>query len=328
MRVLIIGGTGITGPYTTDRLVRAGHEVAVFNRGQSTGQIPKSVLRLTGDKTRLQNYRQDLLGFRPDAVVHMAAFRRDETREFLSIFEGQTDRIVCISSIDVYAAYARLKRTEPGPLQEVPIREDADLRATIEPQGLDYDKLGVEDELSSGSLTPTTILRFPGVYGPRDGLRRLYPYLRRMDDGRSFMLVDENVAGFRFSKAYSENVAQAVFLAVVSEEAGRVYNVAEPEALKEADWIQLIGRLAGWQGEIVLLPPDEMPGDHPEEDDVSQDWVVDSCRIREELGFEEVVPLEEGLARTIEWERAQPRSDLYQIDYTAEDEAYKAYAGT
>ena len=234
MRILVIGGTGITGPHTVQFLLNAGHDVTVFNRGHSQGTIPKGVQRITGDKSDLSLHREELHGLQPDVVLHMAAFRRDETREFMELFDGHAGRVVGISSMDVYAAYARLKRSEVGPLQPVPIGENAELRRTIQPQGEEYDKLGVEDELSSKTTLPATILRFPGIYGPRDGLRRLYPYLKRMDDGRPFILIDDKMARFRFSRAYSENAAFAVSQAVMSETArGRVYNVAEPETFAE-----------------------------------------------------------------------------------------------
>jgi nucleoside-diphosphate-sugar epimerase len=53
--------------------------------------------------------------------------------------------------------------------------------------------------------------------------------------------------------------------------------------------------------------------------DDRQEYVVSSDRIRDELGYEERVPLAEGVGRTIEWERANP-PDGVELDYAAEDE--------
>ena len=57
--------------------------------------------------------------------------------------------------------------------------------------------------------------------------------------------------------------------------------------------------------------------------DFTQDYSVDSSRIRAELDYSETVSEEEALARTIEWERANPPADLKpeEFDYAAEDEA-------
>ena len=39
----------------------------------------------------------------------------------------------------------------------------------------------------------------------------------------------------------------------------RVYNVGEPNALTETEWVQSIGRAAGWNGEVVALYKELMP---------------------------------------------------------------------
>jgi nucleoside-diphosphate-sugar epimerase len=59
-----------------------------------------------------------------------------------------------------------------------------------------------------------------------------------------------------------------------------------------------------------------MPGN------LEQHWSVDTSRIRSELGYREPVDLDDAIARTIAWERANPPSrPLAAIDYAAEDAA-------
>jgi hypothetical protein len=57
--------------------------------------------------------------------------------------------------------------------------------------------------------------------------------------------------------------------------------------------------------------------------DHSQDFVADTGRIRRELGYQETVPRDEALRRTVEWERANPPEtvDPVRFDYAAEDAA-------
>lgn len=331
MKVLVIGGTVFTGPYTVRSLHESGHEVTVFNRGVHQASFPVGVRKITGDKANLRAHWDELRKLRADVVLHMVAMRRDESREFMSLFDGVTGRVVAISSIDVYAAYARIHRTEPGAVQPIPISEDAELRQAIEPQGESYDKIGVEEEFRSCPGLPATILRFPAVYGPRDGLRRLHEYLKRMDDGRPFVLLEKGNAAWRFSRGYSENVSAAVVLAVTDDRAsGRTYNVAEPEAFPEAEWVRSIGRIAGWDGEIMVLPPEAMPDHLKSDGNMAQHWAVDSYRIRQELGYHEIVSREDALRTTIEWERNNPPPDtfaIYPFDYPAEDAAVERFRG-
>jgi dTDP-D-glucose 4,6-dehydratase len=54
-----------------------------------------------------------------------------------------------------------------------------------------------------------------------------------------------------------------------------------------------------------------------------QHWEADSTRIREELGYQEPVLIEEGINRTVDWERSQGVGEFnpYKFDYAAEDAA-------
>ena len=112
----------------------------------------------------------------------------------------------------------------------------------------DYEKILVERTVMGDPDLPGTVLRLPAVYGPGDGQHRLFGYLKRMDDRRPALLMEEGQLQWRWSRGYVENVAAAIVRAVVDERAtGRIYNVAEPEALPEAEWVRTIGEAAGWR---------------------------------------------------------------------------------
>jgi hypothetical protein len=58
-----------------------------------------------------------------------------------------------------------------------------------------------------------------------------------------------------------------------------------------------------------------------EQGDFDHHWVVDTARIRVELGSMEVVPQAEALRRTVEWQWANPleKYDPKEFDYATED---------
>ena len=119
-----------------------------------------------------------------------------------------------------------------------------------------------------------------------------------------------------------ENVAAAVALAVSDERAtGKVYNVGDTEAPTELEWVRRVGEAAGWKGEVVAVPEDRLPQHLRIGLDTDQHFVTDSSRIRDELGYEELVPREEALRRTIAWERENPPEEIDSslFDYEAED---------
>ncbi len=115
-------------------------------------------------------------------------------------------------------------------------------------------------------------------------------------------------------------------LAATSERAkGRVYNVTPPRTLTETEWVESIGRAAGWQGKIVPVPRERLPKYLVKDLDFRHDLVLSSERIRNELGYSEQVPFEIGLRKTVEWQRANPpevQPGLF--DYKAEDAALRA----
>jgi nucleoside-diphosphate-sugar epimerase len=113
-------------------------------------------------------------------------------------------------------------------------------------------------------------------------------------------------------------------LAAVSERAaGRIYNVAESAAFSELEWAAKIAAATGWDGQLVTLQKERMPAHLLAPGHTAQHWVADSRRIRQELGYEELVPLDQAIERTIDWGCAHPPEGFnpYKFNYVAEDAA-------
>ena len=51
----------------------------------------------------------------------------------MNIFRGATQRVVMLSSVDVYRGVGILHGTESGPLQDVPLTEQSELRRCLHP---------------------------------------------------------------------------------------------------------------------------------------------------------------------------------------------------
>ena len=332
MRVLVIGGTGFIGIHLVRELSRMGHSVSVFHRGTTPAHLPaESIL----------GERRDLAALRPkaDVVIDLILSSGAQAGSLMKAFRGVAERVVAASSMDVYRACGVLHGSEEGPLEPVPLTEESPLRTRLRTyppaqvkmlQGLfgwlddDYDKIPVERAVLGDPELPGTVLRLPMIYGPGDRLRRFHPVLKRIDDGRRLILLDQGWATWRSPRGYVENVAAALARAGVSgQAAGRVYNVAETPAFSELDWARKIAAAAGWDGRFVTLPRERMPAHLAQPGNSAQHWDADSTRIRRELGYKEGVPLDEAIRRTVEWERSHSPGEfnLYRFDYAAEDAA-------
>lgn len=327
MRVLVIGGTNFIGPPTVRRLVEAGHDVTVFHRGRTAADLP-GVGSLRGDRRKLEEYADELRRLAPDVVLDMVPMNERDARGLVAVFRGIVGRVVAVSSEDVYRAYDIVRGLHPGPPDPVPLAEDAPLRERLYPyersEVEEYEKILMERVVMGEPDLPGTVLRLPMVYGPGDYMRRMHPYLKRMGDGRPAILLEEGMASWRWTKGFVEDVALAIVLAVTDDRAtGRVYNVGESDPLPYGEWVREIGRAAGWSGEVVEVPADDMPAAIRLGGDFAQDWVVDTGRIRRELGFAETVSRGEAIRRTVRWERANPPEevDAEEFDYAAEDAA-------
>ncbi len=342
MRVLVVGGTGFLGPDVVRFLLERGAEVTIFHTGAHEAPLDGSVRHVHGERGRATDLVDAVRSTTPEVVLDTAPMTEADADATLAAARGTARRVVAISSSDVYRAYGRMHGTEPGPPEPVPISEDAPLREKLYPyRGWEritagwrdeYDKLLVERRVLGDPDTAGTILRLALVHGPRS--YRYFEFLRRMDDRRPAIALAQTVASLRATRAYSEDVARAIALAVLDERAaGRVYNVGEPEGIAEADWVRLLAEAAAWRGEIVSVSEDavaehlrpRLPRWSWQRDAVAQDFVLDTRRVRAELGYVERVPREDGLRRTVEWMRANPPSAEHPVirggyDYAAEDE--------
>ena len=185
LRILILGGTGFTGPFQVKYALSRGHKVTVFNRGKThPGELPKEVEQLVGDR----NGQLDALkGKQWDVCIDNPTALPAWVRDAAQVLKGKVDRYVFISTISVYA-----DTTKTGP------NENA---ALLKYSGADPYKETLEAMKASGFQTygPLKALSeqetekwFPGksliirpglIVGPRDESDRFTYWPVRVDRG-------------------------------------------------------------------------------------------------------------------------------------------------
>jgi nucleoside-diphosphate-sugar epimerase len=209
MRVLIIGGTGFIGKRVTERLISTGQDVTLFNRGQTESDLAPAIARIYGDRRDLPAFRREFERIAPRVVVDMIACTEHDARDVMAAFRGVAERVVAISSMDVYRAYGRFTRHESGPPDATPLTEVSPLREHLYPYReqakgpedmfYNYEKILVEQFVLSDPEIDGTVLRLPKVYGPGDKQHHLFEYLKRMDDARPAILLSKEQVSSKMS---------------------------------------------------------------------------------------------------------------------------------
>jgi 2'-hydroxyisoflavone reductase len=122
LRILILGGTGFTGPHTVRYAVERGHQVTIFNRGRRQTDLPDSVERLTGDRN-VDDY-ESLKGREWDAVLDIPTSLPRWVKGAGQVLQGKTGCYLFVSTISVYADSSR-----PGMDETTPLATGADPEA-------------------------------------------------------------------------------------------------------------------------------------------------------------------------------------------------------
>jgi 2'-hydroxyisoflavone reductase len=115
VRLLVLGGTRFLGRAAVEEALARGHEVTLFNRGETNAELFPEAEKLRGDRTA------DLgaLGGREwDAVLDPSGYLPAVVRASAEALAGQAAYYLFISSVSVYASFAG-PNDEDAPLAEL-----------------------------------------------------------------------------------------------------------------------------------------------------------------------------------------------------------------
>jgi 2'-hydroxyisoflavone reductase len=181
MRILIIGGTAFVGRHITSAALTAGHDVTLFNRGQTGRDLFPQATHLTGNRDKDLSA---LAAGRWDATVDVCGYLPRQVRSLADALGGRGGQHIFISSTSAYLTPVTAGFTEDAPLAEL-----AD-PATQEVTDQTYGGLKVACERAVAELhgdAGTTIVRPTYVVGPHDYSGRFIWWVRRIAAGGSVL---------------------------------------------------------------------------------------------------------------------------------------------
>ena len=313
--VLVTGGYGLLGSWLVQALLESGAQVTVVRRDEPADSalrrmdLEAKINVVPGDICDEGLVARALAEYEIQSVFHLAAQAVVPTanRSPLSTFETNIrgswllleacrlhgcERVLVASSDKAY-----------GPHRELPYREDHALRPVYP-----YDVSKAAEDLLARSYwhtwrLPVAVTRFANMYGGGDlhqsrlvpeavaaALAGRPPVVR--SDGspeRDFLYVEDAVAAYLAiwdELGHEDRGAQ-----------GEAFNAGGGRPHRVLDVVRLICTLAG-----TGVEPD-VRGSGTPAGEIDRQW-LDFTKLNTLTGWEPAVGLEEGLQRTIEWEKA------------------------
>ena len=176
MRVLVLGGTKFLGRAFVEAALLRGHELTLFNRGETNPDLFPEVEKLRGDRAR------DLAlleGRNWDAVVDSSGYVPSVVRASAELLRG-TSLYVFVSSVSVYADFST------GPHEESACAELGE--ASVDELAEDYSNYGALKALCERAVCDVfrerSLIVRPGlIAGPHDPTGRFTYWAHRLGRG-------------------------------------------------------------------------------------------------------------------------------------------------
>jgi UDP-glucose 4-epimerase len=316
-RVLITGGAGFIGSHLVEALVARAVEVVVYDqlpweRARNLANVRQCIRYVQGD-IRDERALGELIDGGVSCIYHLASivgvrhYVADPlavvdvivggTRGVLNVARRHGVKTVVASTSEVF-----------GKNPAVPWEEEADrvLGSTMVDRWSYASAKGVCEHMAFALARvgqPVGIVRFFNAYGPRQApdyviSQTIWKVLR----GEPPLLYDSGAQTRCFT--YVEDIVQGVMAAGGCDEAnGQSFNLGNPVETSVQDVIERIIALAGTGVRVMPFETDLEYGDRYE--DIPR-RIPSVGRAAHVLGWRAHTRLDEGLAKTIEWARANP----------------------
>ncbi len=171
MKLLIIGGTGFLGRHLVEAALQRGHELTLFNRGQSGPTLFPSVEQLHGNRDGGLTVLQ---GHRWDAVIDTCGYVPRIVSASAQAVANRTEHYTFISSISVYADFSKVGIDEHAPVATLADAHEEEV--TNETYGA---LKALSEQAAERALSGRTLIIRPGlIVGPGDFTDRFtyWPY--------------------------------------------------------------------------------------------------------------------------------------------------------
>jgi UDP-glucose 4-epimerase len=302
MKVLITGGGGFIGSHLADRLLADGNGVLALDNyatGRRDNLSERDGLTLVdGDIADREQLGKVFSDFGPDVVAHAAASYKDPdawTEDARTNSLGGANVVEASRDADVgrivYFQTALTYGTHP---LEQPITLDHPIRPD---SSYAISKTTAEQYIALSGI-PWVSLRLANIYGPRNLSGPPPTFYQRLSEDKPVFVMDS-----RRDFIYVDDLIEVVIAALNGTGEG-AYHVSTGSDYSIKEMFDAVVEAMGheMEEEVEVRP-------RPEDDAPS--ILLDPSRTKQDFGWEAKVPLQDGIARAIEWYRENGVGETY-----------------
>ena len=323
-RVLVTGGAGFVGSNLVRQLLDAGAaHIHVVDNLLSAERInvPDDARIRFSEASAADDGLLASLGDDYDYVFHLSTFHGNQNSIFDPLADHENNTLPTLKLYERLKDFRRLKKVvysgagcavAEKTFDAAHATEESDL-VSLHNNDSPYSMSKIFGEFYSAyyhkqSRLPVVRARFQNVYGPGEYLgagrwrgtpatvwRNVTPtFIYKALEGEKLPLENEGIATRDF--IYVEDVARGLAACALKGQPGEAYNIASGVETSIRELATRITALTGSQAGVELLP--RRSWDH------SGKRFGSTQKSERELGWSAIVPLDEGLARTVEWTKA------------------------
>lgn len=249
MRILILGGTEFLGRHLIENALSKGHDVTLFNRGQTNPELFAQIEKLRGDR---DGNLEALRGRRWDVAIDTSGYLPRVVRQSAELLVAAVDHYTFVSSISVYADFSKVGMDENA--QAGTLGDEASEDASMFYGPL---KALCEQEVQLLFGERALVVRPGLIVGPYDPTDRFTYWVRRFSQGGDVLIPGRQEQPVQFIDA--RDLAQWM-IAMAEHRKGGGFNATGPNyLLTMSDFVATLeasisaGATAVWAPEKFLL---------------------------------------------------------------------------
>ncbi len=246
LRILILGGTNFIGPHQVRVAVARGHEVTLFNRGQTNPGLFPDLETLIGDR---DGDLAALAGREWDVVIDNSANIPRWVRLSTEALQGSVAKYVYISSTGVYIPYLTTDIHEDAPVDTL---EDPEIELV---DGRTFGALkALSEDVARGAFPANhLVLRPTYIIGPGDPTDRYTYWPVRLARGGEVLA--PGTPDDPMQHVDVRDLAAFMIKAVEDDLTGTMNVVGPPEPLTMGSLLERTRAAIGSDAEFVWVDP-------------------------------------------------------------------------